>query len=133
MTNTLFPPCGKHVLLDGKTERKLALNDRAFLMALVVGAVRTCGATVLSTQSHVFEPLGVSIVVLLAESHASLHTYPAEGVFMLDIFTCGTSLDPLMAAMEVSRGLGGVGEWQVISRGYDNNGKPYRGAEAGRT
>ena len=38
---------------------------------------------------HVFQPSGVTIFVLLAESHASIHTYPALGVAMLDMFTCG--------------------------------------------
>ena len=52
-------------------------------------AVRKSGAKVLKTISHRFEPQGLSILTLLAESHASLHTYPEHGFCYLDIFTCG--------------------------------------------
>lgn len=52
-------------------------------------AVKKSGARVLKTISHRFEPQGFSILTLLAESHASLHTYPEFGFCYLDIFTCG--------------------------------------------
>lgn len=52
-------------------------------------AVRKTGAKVLQTFSHRFKPQGLSILSLLAESHASLHTYPEYGFCYLDIFTCG--------------------------------------------
>ena len=52
-------------------------------------AVRKSGAKVLMTISHKFEPQGLSILTLLAESHASLHTYPEYEFCYLDIFTCG--------------------------------------------
>lgn len=52
-------------------------------------AVRKTGAKVLRTFSHRFKPQGLSILSLLAESHASLHTYPEYGFCYLDVFTCG--------------------------------------------
>ena len=52
-------------------------------------AVRKTGAEVLRTISHEFKPQGLSILTLLAESHASLHTYPEYDFCYLDIFTCG--------------------------------------------
>lgn len=52
-------------------------------------AIRKTGAKVLQTISHKFQPQGLSILTLLAESHASLHTYPEYGFCYLDIFTCG--------------------------------------------
>jgi S-adenosylmethionine decarboxylase len=52
-------------------------------------AVRATGAKVLRTISHRFQPQGLSILTLLAESHASLHTYPEYGFCYLDVFTCG--------------------------------------------
>jgi S-adenosylmethionine decarboxylase len=52
-------------------------------------AVRTTGAKIIKTISHQFEPQGLSILTLLAESHASLHTYPEYDFCYLDIFTCG--------------------------------------------
>ena len=52
-------------------------------------AVRKTGAKVLRTFAHNFEPQGLSILSLLAESHASIHTSPEFGFCFLDIFTCG--------------------------------------------
>jgi len=36
-----------------------------------------------------FEPHGVTCVVLISESHISLHTWPEYGLVNLDVFTCG--------------------------------------------
>lgn len=52
-------------------------------------AVRKTGAKVLKTVFHKFKPQGLSILTLLSESHASLHTYPEYDFCYLDIFTCG--------------------------------------------
>jgi S-adenosylmethionine decarboxylase len=52
-------------------------------------AVRATDAKVIKTISHRFQPQGLSILTLLAESHASIHTYPEYDFCYLDIFTCG--------------------------------------------
>ena len=48
------------------------------------------GATILQSVRHVFEPDGMTAVVLLSESHASIHTYPEHRACFVDIFTCGS-------------------------------------------
>lgn len=50
-------------------------------------------ATVVGEAYHRFEPNGVTGVVLIAESHLSIHTWPSRGYVAVDIFTCG-GLDP---------------------------------------
>jgi len=57
--------------------------------ALLPDACREAGATVLGARFHQFQPEGVTGIVLLAESHASLHTWPEAGLVTLDVFTCG--------------------------------------------
>ena len=47
------------------------------------------GATVISFSEHKFGEGGFTYMFMLAESHASVHTYPEHGVAMFDIFTCG--------------------------------------------
>jgi S-adenosylmethionine decarboxylase len=49
---------------------------------------------VLGTLRKAFEPSGVTILLLLAESHVSLHTYPEEGRAFFDAFTCGVDYEP---------------------------------------
>lgn len=57
-------------------------------------AVRASGATLLNTARHVFPSGGATIVMLLSESHASIHTYPEHGSCFVDLFTCGLDCRP---------------------------------------
>jgi S-adenosylmethionine decarboxylase len=59
--------------------------------------VELAGATLVSVQDKKFEPSGVTVLMLLEESHFAIHTYPAHGYASLDCFTCGTAADPLKA------------------------------------
>jgi S-adenosylmethionine decarboxylase proenzyme len=77
---------------------KEVLNDPGFLRDAMVRAAIDCGATVLSESFHHFSPQGVSGVVIIAESHLSIHTWPEYGYAAVDIFTCGTSVEPRKAA-----------------------------------
>jgi S-adenosylmethionine decarboxylase len=54
-------------------------------------------ATVQSVVSKRFEPQGVTVLALLSESHASVHTYPEIGAMFVDVFTCGDKADPPVA------------------------------------
>ena len=70
------------------------LDDLPALVELVRRAATATGATVLEVVSHRFAPQGVTVLALLAESHASLHTYPERGGAFWDCFTCGPTCDP---------------------------------------
>ena len=75
------------------------------------------GATVLHTFLHPFQPQGVSGVVVLAESHISIHTWPEKGVATLDIFMCGKA-DPKIAALYLSQHFLPLGfEAETVLRG----------------
>ena len=56
------------------------------------------GATVLGESFHQFNPHGVSGVVVIAESHLFIHTWPEHGYAAVDIFTCGDTVQPQKAA-----------------------------------
>lgn len=66
-----------------------ALGDVDGLVAAMSHAVQGCGATILGTSSWVFPPNGLTMVFLLSESHASIHTWPEHGACFVDLFTCG--------------------------------------------
>ena len=80
---------GKHLLLELKDCNEEVLNDLDFLRSTLVAAANDCGATVLGESFHPFNPHGVSGVVIIAESHLSVHTWPEYGYAAVDIFTCG--------------------------------------------
>lgn len=80
---------GVHIIADITQCVPEKLNDEDELVEMLRRAANTCGATLLGVQSHKFHPQGVTAVVMLAESHMSIHTWPEKGECALDIYTCG--------------------------------------------
>ncbi len=95
------PTRGRHVLADFRGCDRAALADRGALEALMRRAAESCGATVLGACFRRFQPTGVSGVVIIAESHLSIHTWPDEGFASADFYTCGEVRPE--AAVEVLR------------------------------
>jgi len=89
---------GKQLLLELKGCDKEVLNDLSFLKTALLAAASECGATALGDSFHQFNPQGVSGVVVIAESHLFIHTWPEYGYAAVDIFTCGNSVQPERAA-----------------------------------
>jgi S-adenosylmethionine decarboxylase proenzyme len=71
------------------------------LEVIFAEALKNAGLTVLSLCSHQYEPIGVTVVAILSESHAVLHTYPEHRYLSLDIFTCGASIEKSSKAIEI--------------------------------
>jgi S-adenosylmethionine decarboxylase len=92
---------GKHYLLELKDCNRETLNDLKSLQSMLTDAAKEAGATVLGDSFHQFEPQGVSGVVVIAESHLFIHTWPECGYAAVDIFTCGESVKPGKAARMV--------------------------------
>lgn len=88
---------GRHVAVDTWGVDFDLLNDAEWLQAQMVEAAEASGATVLSVQSKQFEPQGATVLVLLSESHLSIHTYPEKGFAAIDCYTCGETVDPQTA------------------------------------
>ena len=97
---------GKHLLLELKDCDREVLNDLGFLKRLLLAAASEAGATVLGESFHQFNPHGVSGVVIIAESHLFIHTWPEHGYAAVDIFTCGNSVQPGKAAQMLISKLG---------------------------
>ena len=97
---------GKHFLLELKDCDKEVLNDLSFLKGALLTAANESGATVLGESFHQFNPHGVSGVVVIAESHLVIHTWPEYGYAAADIFTCGNSVQPEKAAEIIIEKLG---------------------------
>jgi S-adenosylmethionine decarboxylase len=65
------------------------LDDPARLEAALRAAAAVIGATVVGALFHRFAPQGVTGVLLLSESHASVHSWPERGYAAVDVYTCG--------------------------------------------
>jgi len=97
---------GKHVVAELIGCDRRRLDDASWLAEQCAEACRLAGATVLGVQQHQFVPQGASALVLLAESHLSIHTWPEHGYASLDIYTCGVSLRPERAVWLLAEKLG---------------------------
>lgn len=84
----------RHVLAELYECDNIILNDVATIRLQMLAAAHVIGATVVGEVFHRFSPCGVSGVVLIAESHLSIHTWPESAYLAIDIFTCG-QLDPV--------------------------------------
>ncbi len=97
---------GRHLLLELKDCDREVLNDLNFLKGILQTAASEAGATVLGESFHQFNPQGVSGVVIIAESHLFIHTWPECSYAAVDIFTCGDSVQPGKAAQILISKLG---------------------------
>ena len=83
---------GSQILADLYGCDRGILDDPEAIRAILVEAARRCGATIVDRCFHRFSPQGISGVVIIAESHLGIHTWPEHGYAAVDLFTCGSSL-----------------------------------------
>jgi len=88
---------GRHIVAELSLCEPGILSDIAKVRDIMVRAALAAKATVREVAFHKFEPGGVSGVVVLAESHLSIHTWPEFGYAAVDIYTCGDHTDPWKA------------------------------------
>lgn len=73
------------------------LNDSDYIAKVMVEAAEFSGATVLNSVFQNFNPQGTSGVVIIAESHLTIHSWPEHLYAAIDLFTCGSKVDPWKA------------------------------------
>ncbi|MDP6299789.1 MAG: adenosylmethionine decarboxylase [SAR202 cluster bacterium] len=89
---------GRHLLLELKECNRELLDDLDFVRQAMHSAANEAGATVVGESFHKFDPIGVTGIVAIAESHLCIHTWPEHGYAAADVFTCGDEFDPHKAA-----------------------------------
>ncbi len=103
---------GIHLLIEFTYCNRQKIDNLDYLDKVMSQAAEAAGATVLKTAFQDFNPQGVSGVVVIAESHLTIHSWPEYGYAAVDIFTCGTKVDPWKAAEFLKRELE-AGDMQV--------------------
>ncbi|MGN8645758.1 adenosylmethionine decarboxylase [Gracilibacillus sp. HCP3S3_G5_1] len=113
---------GRHVIAELWECNIDMLNDIEQLEKTFVNAALKAGAEVREVAFHKFAPFGVSGVVIISESHLTIHSFPEHGYASIDVYTCGDIIDPNVAVayieeqleakstekLEVPRGMGAV-------------------------
>lgn len=82
-------PLGRHVHLDLYECTAGILSAPADSERILNEAARKMNATIVGSHFHAFNPHGVSGVVVIAESHLTIHTWPEHDYAAIDIFSCG--------------------------------------------
>ncbi len=81
------------------------LNDTQFLTDVLKAATRRMGSKVIKTISHKFSPTGTTVILILAETHISVHTWPENRYAALDIFICSEEINPEIGWQTVKEAL----------------------------
>ena len=79
------------------------ISTVASVERLFIDTLASHGGTILGQVTHQFEPFGATVVVMLAESHASLHTWPENNSVCIDMFSCTPALDADKAITDLAQ------------------------------
>ncbi|MEQ8525651.1 adenosylmethionine decarboxylase [Gracilimonas sp.] len=110
---------GRQILVEFYDCESAKINDVEYIEEAMLSATKAARATIISHNFHKFSPYGVSGMVVIAESHVAIHTWPEYNYAAVDIFTCGDTIDPWIiqeylkeafgsqnvSSMEMKRGL----------------------------
>jgi S-adenosylmethionine decarboxylase len=88
---------GRHLLVELYECNRGRLDDVEFIRAHLIQSALIADSTVINSAFHHFSPVGVSGVVIIAESNITIHTWPEHGYAAIDVFTCGDDIDPWRA------------------------------------
>ena len=89
---------GTHLLVELRDCNPKIIKDLNKVKNALVSAAKEAKATIIDISFHEFSPFGISGMVVIAESHLSIHTWPEYGYAAVDIFTCGDLIKPEVAA-----------------------------------
>lgn len=104
---------GKHILCELSGCALESLNNVELVRETLLAAAVYAGATIVTQSFHKFEPQGVSGVVVISESHLSIHTWPERGYAAMDFYTCG-NIDPRLAMSYCAEAFGAK-HWESLT------------------
>ncbi|KQQ86848.1 adenosylmethionine decarboxylase [Massilia sp. Leaf139] len=116
--SSVHRPAGLHLLADLHGIAPELLTDADRIDVLLREAALAAGARILHSHFHTFGPgMGVTGVLLLAESHISIHTWPEVGFAAADIFMCGAARPDLALALIETSLQPASREVRIVERG----------------
>ena len=93
---------GRHVIVELWGCNPQLLDNLEMMKKLMMDAAIKAGADIREVTFHKLNPLGISGVVVISESHITIHTFPQHGYASIDVYTCGDILDPNVAAKAIA-------------------------------
>jgi len=95
----------RHLLADLHGCTAPLLDDTEALLGLLRAAAGAVGAHEYSRTTARYVPHGVTAVLILAESHMVLSTWPEHRLALVEILLCNEDMDPEVAFEAVREGL----------------------------
>ncbi len=83
-------PLGRQLIAEFIYCSQGILNDRKALEQALKQGIRESGLSLVNMTGKKFNPLGVTLIAVISESHIAIHTYPEARHASIDIFTCGS-------------------------------------------
>ena len=96
---------GVHLLVELQLCESSKLNSVSFIKQSMLKAAEISGATILNSIFQESPSQGVLGIVIVSESHLSIHTWPEYRYAAVDIFTCGQKADPWKASEYIESSL----------------------------
>lgn len=118
---------GRHIIVELSGCRSDILGDPERIKEIMTRSAVAAETEVREVAVHKFSPQGVSCVVVIAESHLAIHTWPETGYAAVDIYTCGNRAKPEAACRNLAMELEAEEVYQSeIKRGIIQDGKTYK-------
>lgn len=96
---------GRHIIAELWNCNIEKLNNIDLIEQIFVDAALKAGAEIREVVFHKFAPHGVSGVVIISESHLTIHSFPEHGYAGIDVYTCGDKINPITAADYIAEAL----------------------------
>jgi len=126
MSEKLFKTIGRHYIVEASSCDPEIIGSVEKVQQILVRAAEAAGAQVWAISFSRFPPNGVSGVVVISASHISTHTWPENGYAALDIYTCGSDVDPEKAVFFAVEAFGAsTSHITEITRGIDEGDAAY--------
>lgn len=116
---------GRQILAEFYNCDSELLKDEKYIEDAMINACIVGKATVVAHTFHSFSPFGVSGVVVIAESHVAIHTWPEHRYAAVDIFTCGETIQPwaLFDFLKQKLGSSHVSQMELKRGLFEDNGE----------
>ena len=117
---------GHHYIVEGSGCNPDVISHVERVEQVLVRAAEVADVQIWSISFHRFRPMGVSGVVVISESHLSVHTWPEVGYVALDIFTCGDRAKPEAAVQHALKEFGATNmHITEVTRGLEEGDKVF--------
>jgi len=117
---------GHHYIVEGSGCNPDVISRVEKVEQILVRAAEVADVQIWAISFHRFRPMGVSGVVVISESHLSVHTWPEAGYVALDIFTCGDRAKPEAAVQHALKAFGATNmHITEVTRGLEEGDKVF--------